>query len=560
MSLSQLLLQESEPGVSRLEAGTDRSQGSEEPLLRAWDSSTALPRYNKRSSMGQCADGQASVQDCQQEWQSSRTEWASAAAGRALEVQQDHLKQKEHQRSEKIPALSNSGFSLHRVQTTLVVLQACFQMVLFQAYLMLPALHEHAVVCMVSMLLSTIAIFYWLTRQTVVMPVQQARDAVLLPFQPPADRPIKKPHEETCLSRNCTTEAIQLLSAGTRLDVMRENLEKLMPHQIIQEVVEGNICGIRVQNRDVTVMFADIRGFTRLAEVLDPDSLLLFLNRYLSVMVRVLRIYDGSVAEIHGEKLLVFWNAERDVRDHPAKAVAASVAMVQALTLLNQEMSARHLPGIEIGIGLHNGRAMTGIIGCDELLKWGCLGETVNLASRLEGLCKYYGTSVICSEHTKDSLSEAGRFRLKRLDTVKVRGRKAELDIYQVLGVDEVHMNDHLPGSSSSVQQLARKATELGLQPQISLSRSGVTAWPLSWEVTSANCSRARLYEEGLAAFQNQDFALAFAISSSLLKEQPESVASQLLQGRSASMMTRVDRGNFSEQNSMEFTGAQYHT
>eukprot|EP00930_Biecheleria_cincta_P015734 TRINITY_DN13017_c0_g1_i1.p1 TRINITY_DN13017_c0_g1~~TRINITY_DN13017_c0_g1_i1.p1 ORF type:complete len:433 (+),score=71.01 TRINITY_DN13017_c0_g1_i1:105-1403(+) len=425
MSLLQSLLEESGSGVSPLGARTDRSQGSQEPLLRAWDASTAMPSCDKRTSM---QDGQSPVRDCQSDWQHRRQEWAHAHLDRSIGQEQDHQKQKQHRHSKAVPALTNSGISLRRQVLGMVLLQACFQILQFEAFLMFPALHKHTQVCMVSMLLSTVAVFLWLTRQTIVMPLQQARDAVLRPFQPVAEM-LK---EKVGLSTNCVTEATQVLAVGMRLDVMRETLARFMPAQIVQEVFDCSINSVLTKAQDVSVMFCDIRGFTTIAEVLDPDSLLLFLNRYLSVMVRVLRLYDGTVAEIYGDGILAFWNAERHVRDHAEKAVAALVAMIQALTILNEEMSLQNLPSIEIGIGIHKGEALTGIIGCNEKLKWGCLGDTVNLASRLEGLCKHYRTSIICSEAMKVSLSEDSQICTRRLDTLKVRGREALLEIYDV--------------------------------------------------------------------------------------------------------------------------------
>jgi class 3 adenylate cyclase len=181
-------------------------------------------------------------------------------------------------------------------------------------------------------------------------------------------------------------------------------------------------------------MFSDIRGFTGLSERLDQQDLLFVLTRYLTVMTRVVELFDGVVGEILGDGLLVFWNTPNPVPDHAAKACEAALAQQEALKLLNAELSNLGFPELAIRIGLHTGLVLSGNIGCETKMKFGCMGDPINLASRLEGLCKHYGVGVICSEATQERLPSDAGFFCRRLDLVRVAGKSQAVHIYELVG------------------------------------------------------------------------------------------------------------------------------
>jgi len=215
-----------------------------------------------------------------------------------------------------------------------------------------------------------------------------------------------------------------------------ETFARFVPETVVRNIVRGNphSTQLHVSRREVTIMFSDIRDFTRIAEDLTQRDLLFVLTRYLSVMTRIVELFEGVVAEILGDGLLVFWNAPDDVKDHAAKACAAALAQQQSLILLNAEFARLGLPQLAVRIGLHTGPVLSGNVGSDTKMKFGCLGDPVHLAGRLEGLCKLYGVGIICSAATHDALPRSAGFFCRRLDLVQVKEKPEPTAIYEVVG------------------------------------------------------------------------------------------------------------------------------
>jgi len=214
--------------------------------------------------------------------------------------------------------------------------------------------------------------------------------------------------------------------------------KRYLPETVVRDILQGDARARRlhVARRNVTIMFSDIRDFTTISEKLSHHNLLFVLTRYLSIMTRIVEAYEGVVAEILGDGLLVFWNTPDDVEQHAAKACAAALAQCEALLSLNPEFETMNLPELHIRVGIHTGTVLTGNIGSERKMKWGCMGDPVNLASRLEGLCKNYGVSIICSGTTWAELPEDGCFCTRQLDLVQVKGKNEPTRIYEVIGLD----------------------------------------------------------------------------------------------------------------------------
>eukprot|EP00931_Biecheleriopsis_adriatica_P046137 TRINITY_DN26480_c0_g1_i1.p1 TRINITY_DN26480_c0_g1~~TRINITY_DN26480_c0_g1_i1.p1 ORF type:complete len:361 (+),score=80.05 TRINITY_DN26480_c0_g1_i1:146-1084(+) len=192
---------------------------------------------------------------------------------------------------------------------------------------------------------------------------------------------------------------------------------------------------LHVSRRQVTIMFADIKDFTSIAEKLSKEDLLVLLTRYLSLTTATIEAHQGVVAEIMGDGLLVFWNTPDDVDKHEAKACASALAQQALLGPLNQELEQMSLPSISVRIGLHTGSVLTGNIGSQTKMKFGCIGDAMNLASRLEGLCKVYGSEVLCSAKTRNALPPEAGFVCRKLDLVQVKGKSAATSIYDLFNV-----------------------------------------------------------------------------------------------------------------------------
>lgn len=237
-----------------------------------------------------------------------------------------------------------------------------------------------------------------------------------------------------------------------------EAFARFVPETVVRNIVRGDPWStqLHVSRREVTIMFSDIRDFTKIAEDLMQRDLLFVLTRYLSVMTRIVELFEGVVAEILGDGLLVFWNTPDDVEDHAAKACAAALAQQQALILLNNELARLGLPLLSIRIGLNTGPVLSGNIGSDMKMKFGCLGDPVNLANRLEGLCKYYGAGVVCNQTTYNALPKNAGFFCRRLDLIQVKDNTEPTTIYEVIGRE---LGDSAAGAPPSEAALSPSGT-----------------------------------------------------------------------------------------------------
>ncbi len=184
------------------------------------------------------------------------------------------------------------------------------------------------------------------------------------------------------------------------------------------------------QEREVTVLFSDIRGFSRLAEKLGPtDSCKLVADVMERLTARV-REFDGVVVDYSGDGLMAMWNAPADQPDHAAKACRAALGMLADLPQLDAEWQGRLGGPLRLGLGLNTGRALCGNIGSRYKFKYGALGHTVNLASRVEGATKQFGVPLLLTGSTREKLGEA--FPTRRLCRVRVVGIAGAVDLYEL--------------------------------------------------------------------------------------------------------------------------------
>ncbi|WP_304650058.1 CHASE2 domain-containing protein [Telmatospirillum sp. J64-1] len=189
--------------------------------------------------------------------------------------------------------------------------------------------------------------------------------------------------------------------------------------------------------RDMTLLFADVRGFTTISEQFDAEGLTRFMNRFLTPMTDVILSRQGCIDKYMGDAIMAFWNAPLDDPDHAAHACEAALAMKARLEPLNRELEEeakaegrRHVP-INIGIGLNSGEVCVGNMGSDQRFDYSVLGDTVNLASRLEGQSKPYGVTVVIGENTWE---RAPGYATLELDLIKVKGKTEAVRIYALLG------------------------------------------------------------------------------------------------------------------------------
>jgi len=227
-----------------------------------------------------------------------------------------------------------------------------------------------------------------------------------------------------------------------------------VPPELVDEMVKDpDSYSMKASSKELTVMFCDMRGFTRMSETMEPTQLQALLNSVFSRLTDLIRSNRGTIDKYMGDCVMAFWGAPVDTPEHAGLAVKTSLEMVQAMHQLNEEHRAKGLPEIGIGIGLNTGSMCVGDMGSDIRRSYTVIGDAVNLGSRLEGLCKTYGADTVVSEATRHLAPE---FAWQELDKVRVKGKDQAVAIFSPVVLSE--QLDKQTGSELKEWALALKA------------------------------------------------------------------------------------------------------
>lgn len=212
---------------------------------------------------------------------------------------------------------------------------------------------------------------------------------------------------------------------------MRRAFSKYVSKDVLAEILyDPSRVSLGGEEREVTVFFSDIRGFTTLSEKTTPTELVRILNEYFTEMGEEVLAYNGVLDKYIGDAIMAFWGAPIADPDQADHALQASLGMSKRLDAFNARLEKRGDPQIDIGIGLYTGPAIVGNVGSEERFDYTVIGDTVNAASRLEGLNKEYKTRIIISETTKQKLKKS--YNIKPLGSAQVKGRTEPIAIYTV--------------------------------------------------------------------------------------------------------------------------------
>lgn len=214
-------------------------------------------------------------------------------------------------------------------------------------------------------------------------------------------------------------------------DKVRAMLGKVVSPAIAEELLSQRI-NVDGQEQEVSVLFSDIRGFTTLCEGRAPSAILAMLNTYLGTVSDLVDARGGVVDKYIGDAVMALFGAPLVAADDPQRALDTALAMVRALPALNARFAHDGWPALAIGIGIHTGVVVAGNVGSVTRLNYTVLGDTVNLASRLEGLCKVYGVAVVVSAAVRGR-STGVVFR--ELDLVRVVGKQEPVAIFEAVGL-----------------------------------------------------------------------------------------------------------------------------
>jgi adenylate cyclase len=227
------------------------------------------------------------------------------------------------------------------------------------------------------------------------------------------------------LHKACTEERQKRL--------LRRAFQYYLHPSVVEQVCQHpELLRLGGEAKDLTVMFSDIRGFSGIAEQLTPEELVRLLNEYLTAMTRLVLDDQGLVDKYIGDAIMAVYGAPLSLPDHAYRACHTALHMVRTLRTLQQHWRAQGLPRIDIGIGINSGPMVVGNMGSELRFNYTVMGDAVNLASRLEGANKTYGTSILVSESTWEQVRDSVATR--ELDVIQVQGKTAPTRLFEVVG------------------------------------------------------------------------------------------------------------------------------
>jgi class 3 adenylate cyclase len=211
---------------------------------------------------------------------------------------------------------------------------------------------------------------------------------------------------------------------------LKESFGKYVSREIRDEIIAGNP-SLDGEMKRATLLFTDLRNFTGLVEKNHPKQVVEIINQYFNEMTRAIKNHKGLILQYVGDEIEAAFGVPLGFEDHPEMAVKAALEMRDRLVHLNKKLEQDGFEPLAHGIGIHSGAVLAGNIGSTEIMSYALVGDTVNSASRIEGLTKKYGCDIILSQTTYNLLT--GSYNTKQLAPVKVKGKEDELIVYKLL-------------------------------------------------------------------------------------------------------------------------------
>jgi adenylate cyclase len=229
-------------------------------------------------------------------------------------------------------------------------------------------------------------------------------------------------------------EVDELAQAQEQMLSALQSFAKYVPMEVVHELFKRNeVARIDGRTETLTVLFTDIRGFTTLAEGMQPSELTDHMSEYFEEMLEILLAERATVDKFIGDAIMAFWGAPNPEPQHALRAVRACLRCAQRLDELGAEWEQRGLPPLPTCFGLHVGELVVGNMGAPTRLAYTVLGDTVNLASRIEGINRVYGTDILLTQTVVDEIGDA--IDVRKIDVVAVKGKAEAVAIYEPIGV-----------------------------------------------------------------------------------------------------------------------------
>jgi len=232
------------------------------------------------------------------------------------------------------------------------------------------------------------------------------------------------------------TYAVSYAVEGRQRRFVRQAFQQYLSPQVIDSLMaHPERLSLGGETRELTIMFSDVAGFTSLSEGLDPQTLTALLNDYLSAMSEIILEEGGTIDKYEGDAIICFWNAPLDLADHPARAVRAVLRCREELADSQADWVARYGHPVQARFGVNTGPVVVGNLGSRQRFDYTFLGDAGNLAARLEGVNKVFGTGALVSGATWEQLE--GAYSGRRVGRVQVVGRDEPVTVYEPLDADD---------------------------------------------------------------------------------------------------------------------------
>ncbi len=210
---------------------------------------------------------------------------------------------------------------------------------------------------------------------------------------------------------------------------LKESFGKFVSQEIRDEIIAGKT-SLDGEMKRVTLLFSDLRNFTPLVEQHHPKHVVTIMNQYFNEMTIAIKSYKGLVLQYVGDEIEAVFGAPVGMDDHPDMAVKTALEMRKRLNALNVRLEQQGFGRLSHGVGIHSGAVLAGNIGSEDRMSYALVGDTVNVASRIEGLTKQYASDIIISQTTFNLLTES--YDSEQLDSLKVKGKEDEIIIYKI--------------------------------------------------------------------------------------------------------------------------------
>lgn len=222
-----------------------------------------------------------------------------------------------------------------------------------------------------------------------------------------------------------------MINGLKKSESVKESFGKYISEEVRDEILSGKV-PLDGEMKRATLLFSDIRDFTPFVESTHPKQVVAIMNQYFSEMAGAIKDHQGLILQFVGDEIEAVFGAPVSYDDHPDMAIQAALSMRKRLAALNEKLKSQHVKPLRHGIGVHTGAVLAGIIGSKERSSYALVGDTVNLASRIQDLTKEFSCDIILSQTTHDLAT--GTYRMEQLPAVQVKGKSREVMIYKLLG------------------------------------------------------------------------------------------------------------------------------